>query len=82
MYTDTRRIGEPGRRPAPLECYNSKRNSGQIGEVPRFCDSRIARHSEHRRWSWNTVRSTLDQRGCAGNKLPHKVRSAEPPNSS
>ncbi len=28
---------------------SSKRNSGQIGEVPRFCDSRIARHNEHRR---------------------------------
>ncbi|YAF59519.1 hypothetical protein DOCECA_04955 [Pseudomonas sp. E102] len=29
--------------------HNSNRNSGQIGEVPRFCDSRIARHKEHRR---------------------------------
>ncbi|MGF6558127.1 hypothetical protein ABIA48_004507 [Pseudomonas sp. S30_BP2TU TE3576] len=42
----------PAIRPPRLPAgQSSNRNSGQIGEVPRFCDSRMARHSEHKRWS-------------------------------
>jgi hypothetical protein len=39
------------RPPRLLTDQSSNRNSGQIGDVPRFCDSRMARHNEHSRWS-------------------------------
>ena len=38
--------------------YSSNRNSGQIGEVPRFCDSRMARHSEHRQTDPTGIRAS------------------------
>lgn len=49
LYTGIRKIGELTDSKQCIGFYSSKRSSGQIGDVPRFCDSRMARHSEHRR---------------------------------